>query len=75
PLLSSIDLPSLLTERAIELYTECHRRQDMIRFGTFLDPKADKPYVSDESRLLMPIPQDAIDAIADENILSQNPGY
>jgi hypothetical protein len=75
PLLSSIDLPSLLTERAIELYTEGHRRQDMIRFGTFLDPKADKPYVSPESRLLCPIPQDAIDAIADESILPQNPGY
>ncbi len=75
PLLSSIDLDGLLTERAIELYTEGHRRQDMIRFGTFLDPKADKPDVDPESRLVCPIPQDAIDAIADENILSQNPGY
>jgi hypothetical protein len=75
PLLSSIDLPSLLTERAIELYCECHRRQDMIRFGTFLDPKADKPEPSPESRLVCPIPQDAIDAIGDKSILSQNPGY
>ncbi len=75
PLLSSIDLDGLLTERGIELYTEAHRRQDMIRFGTFLDPKADKPYASPETRLLCPIPQDAIDAIADESILSQNPGY
>ncbi len=75
PLLSSVDLPSLLTERAIELYTEGHRRQDMVRFGTFLDPKEDKPYTSSETRLLCPIPQDAIDAIADKSILSQNPGY
>ncbi len=75
PLLSSIDLDGLLTERGIELYTEAHRRQDMIRFGTFLDPKADKPYASPETRLLCPIPQDAIDAIADESILTQNPGY
>ena len=75
PLLSSIDLGGLLTERAIELYTEGHRRQDMIRFGTFLDPKADKPYTSAESRLLCPIPQSAIDALADQSLLSQNPGY
>lgn len=75
PLLSSIDLSGLLTERAIELYTEGHRRQDMIRFGTFLDPKADKPYTSSETRLLCPIPQSAIDALADQNLLSQNPGY
>lgn len=65
----------ILAERAIELYYEGHRRQDLIRFGKFLGPKDHKPEISPESRLLLPIPQTAIDAVADENLLGQNPGY
>ena len=72
---TSIDEEKLLTERALELYTEGHRRQDLIRFGKFLGPKDNKPNPSPPTRLVLPIPQVAIDAIADESVLSQNPGY
>ncbi len=65
----------LLRERGIELYYETHRRQDEIRFGIFLEPKDDKPNASDITRILLPIPQTAIDAIDDKKLLSQNPGY
>jgi hypothetical protein len=32
---ANLDLPFLLDERARELYWECHRRTDLIRFGKF----------------------------------------
>jgi hypothetical protein len=72
---TSIDLDKLLSERALELYTEGHRRQDLIRFGKFLEPKDNKPDPSPSTSLVLPIPQVAIDAVADESVLSQNPGY
>ena len=34
---SSIDLDFILAERGRELYWECHRRTDLIRFGQFSD--------------------------------------
>ncbi len=75
PLLSSVDLDAILAERALELYWEGHRRQDLIRFGKFLDSRINKPDVSPSSRLVLPIPQNAIDAIDNPGLLSQNPGY
>ncbi len=33
--MSQLDLPFLLEERARELYWECHRRTDLVRFGQF----------------------------------------
>jgi hypothetical protein len=32
---ANLDLPFILDERARELYWECHRRTDLIRFGKF----------------------------------------
>ena len=63
----------ILGERGRELYWEGHRRQDQIRFGTFLGPKTNKPDYSPETAILLPIPQDAIDGL--QGILTQNPGY
>jgi hypothetical protein len=54
--LSSIDLNDLLDERGRELWLECWRRQDLIRFGKFLDPYPQKEYDSDPKYLLFPIP-------------------
>lgn len=34
---SDMDLPFILDERGRELYWECHRRTDLIRFGQFTD--------------------------------------
>ena len=58
-------------ERARELWFEGHRRNDMIRWGTFLNPKELKTSESDPKYLLYPIPADAL---LNPN-MSQNPGY
>jgi len=73
PPLASMELMDILRERGRELYWEGHRRQDMIRFGTFLLPKQDKDYTSPETAKLIPIPQTALEA--SEGLLQQNPGY
>jgi starch-binding outer membrane protein, SusD/RagB family len=70
---SSDLLTKILTERGAELYWEGHRRQDQIRFGTFLLSKTNKDYTSPETAILLPIPQNAIDVMA--GALIQNPGY
>lgn len=69
--LSSIDLDGMLRERGFELYWEGHRRQDLIRFGKFLDAWNEKP-ASGPERLLFPIP--ATQLAVNPN-LQQNPGY
>ncbi len=73
PTLSSVALEDILSERGRELYWEGHRRQDMIRFGTFLLPKTNKTTTSPATATLVPIPQNAIDALPD--LLEQNEGY
>ena len=64
-------LDGVYAERGRELWWEGWRRNDMIRFGKFLDARELKPYVSDSKYLLYPIPADAL---FNAN-LSQNPGY
>ncbi|MEL6590753.1 MAG: RagB/SusD family nutrient uptake outer membrane protein, partial [Bacteroidota bacterium] len=77
---ADLDLPFLLDERARELYWECHRRTDLVRFGEFTDGTyvwplkggvlegAAVPATFD----VFPIP--ASDMGANPN-LTQNPGY
>jgi starch-binding outer membrane protein, SusD/RagB family len=65
------DLPSIYAERGRELWWEGWRRNDMIRFGKFLDQRALKPYKSKDKYALFPIPADAL---LNPNI-KQNPGY
>lgn len=69
--LASLDADALLAERGRELYWEGWRRQDLIRFGRFLDAWQEKP-ASGEERLLFAIPADQI---ALNPNLTQNPGY
>lgn len=64
-------LDGIYAERGRELWWEGYRRNDMIRFGKFLEARELKPYVSDEKYLLYPIPADAL---FNAN-LTQNPGY
>jgi len=65
------DANTLLAERQKELYWESWRRQDLIRFGVYLQPWALK--VKDDPKyLLFPIP--ATQIVANPN-LKQNPGY
>jgi hypothetical protein len=71
PLAAPPTLEDVYHERSLELNMEGHRRQDMIRFGTFLQPhwfKGESP----EYRKLFPIPTSARDA---NPKLEQNPGY
>jgi hypothetical protein len=70
PLLS-IDEATLLAERGRELYMEGWRRNDLIRYGKFLDAWQDKE-VSEPTYLLFPFPSAQIVANPD---LQQNPGY
>ena len=67
-------LDKVYIERGLELYWEGHRRQDQIRFGTFLLPKTSKDWTSPETALILPIPQSAIDGTPG-GVLTQNPGY
>lgn len=69
--LTSLTLPVLLDERGRELYGESWRRQDMIRFGTFLAARKDKPQ-SDPKYLVYPVPQQQV---AGNSNITQNPGY
>lgn len=64
-------LDAIYAERGKELWFEGWRRNDMIRFGKFLEARELKPYVSDVRYLLFPIPADAL---FNAN-LTQNPGY
>lgn len=69
--LGSVNLDQLLDERGRELYWEGWRRNDLIRFGKFLNAWQEKA-ASDEKRLLFPIPARSL--AANPN-LTQNPGY
>ena len=68
---SPATLDGIYLERAKELWYEGWRRNDMIRFGTFLNARELKPYVSDKKYLLFSIPADALF----NSNLKQNPGY
>ena len=65
-------LADILDERSRELYWEGWRRNDQIRFGTFLDPVQEKSNTSDRTKIIFPIPATALSTNPN---LSQNPGY
>ncbi len=67
----TMTLEEIYDERGRELCWEGHRRQDMIRFGTFTQARAFKPVSSDIYKLF-PIPSEAI---SDNPTLTQNEGY
>lgn len=72
-ILSAVTADVLLDERGRELYWESWRRNDLIRFGKFLDPYGPtKPNKSNNKYLVFPIPGNAL---AVNPNLKQNPGY
>jgi hypothetical protein len=70
--LATITRDILLDERGRELWWEGWRRQDMIRFGKYLQPFQEKDYPSDPKYLLFPIPAEQLSVNPN---LKQNPGY
>ena len=64
-------LTDIYNERGFELTWEGHRRQDMIRFGTYTQAHGLAPAVDDHFKLF-PIPTAALNA--NQN-LTQNPGF
>ncbi len=74
PATITIDLASeagLLKARGQELWLEGWRRNDLVRFGKFLEANSLKPFVSPAKCVLFPIPADAL---LNPN-MKQNPGY
>ncbi len=69
---ATLTLDNLIDERGRELYWEGWRRQDLIRFGKFLEPGQVKTTPSEPRHLLYPIPSQQI---AVNPNLEQNPGY
>lgn len=70
-LVSDPTLEDILDERGRELYWEGWRRQDLIRFGKYLDLWQEK-VADDPKNLVFPIPSDQL---AVNPNLTQNPGY
>ncbi|MBK1438511.1 RagB/SusD family nutrient uptake outer membrane protein [Parapedobacter sp. ISTM3] len=69
---ATLSLDDLIDERGRELYWEGWRRQDLIRFGKFLEPGQVRTTASEPHRLVYPIPSQQI---AVNPNLQQNPGY
>jgi len=70
--LASLSLNDMIDERGREMYWEGWRREDLIRFGTFLLPNEAKANTSDPKYLLFPIP---VNDLASNTNLKQNDGY
>ncbi len=70
--LNDVNLDTIYNERGRELWWENWRRQDMIRFGTYLKPFQQKEGTSDPKYLLFPIPYEQLGV---NKYLKQNPGY
>lgn len=69
---TNVTLEDIYKERRFELAWEITARQDMVRFGKFLDEIPGWKNITDSKYLLFPIPRTAIDA---NPALQQNPGY
>jgi hypothetical protein len=69
---TEMNLDGLLKERARELSWEGWRRNDLIRFNHYTDARIPEKAVSQNFRILYPIPASAL---AKNPYLVQNPGY
>lgn len=63
---------TFLAERGREMFFECTRRQDQIRFGTYNSAYRFHPADADAHSQLFPIPESVLNA---NKNLKQNPGY
>lgn len=70
--LASLTEANMLDERGREMWYENWRREDLVRFGKFLDPVQERAEKSDPKYLIFPIPNGQL---AGNPNLTQNPGY
>jgi len=68
----SLTADTFLAERSREMFAECYKRQDMIRFGTYNNAYRFHPADPDTHVNIFPIPEPQINANPN---LKQNPGY
>ena len=71
-MLTSLTLDNMIDERGREMYLENWRREDLIRFGKFLQPVQERSTTSDPKYLLFPIPNGQL---AGNPNLTPNAGY
>jgi hypothetical protein len=71
-LTGTLTTTQILDERGRELYWESWRRQDLIRFGKYLQAWQEKPAYAGTRNLLFPIPSNQL---AVNPNLKQNPNY
>lgn len=69
---ASMTAASFLAERSREMFAECWKRQDMIRFGTYNSAFRFHPADASTHVNLFPIPESQLNA--NKNLV-QNPGY
>jgi hypothetical protein len=70
--LSDITPDNILRERACELAWEGHRRNDLIRFGRYLEARTPEKLISEHFRTLFPIPRSELSR---NPYLTQSNGY
>ncbi len=73
--IANVTLDDILAERMRELAWEGHRRQDMVRFGTFTNAYTDRPQLPGESSgytTVFPLEERILSV---NTKLTQNPGY
>jgi len=66
-------LTAIQNERLFELWAEGVRRDDLIRWGLYIQRAIDDGYSVDDHVILYPIPRDVINE--SNGIIEQNPGY
>lgn len=70
--LASLTAATFAAERGREMFIECFKRQDMIRFGTYNSAWRFHPADADTHVNIFPIPETQLNA---NKNLTQNPGY
>ena len=70
--LPTLTAATFLAERGREMFAECYRRQDMLRFGTYNSAYRFHAADPDTHVNIFPIPEPQINANTN---LKQNPGY
>lgn len=67
-----LDLTKIYNERGFEFYWEGSRRNDMVRFNKYCEPRYEKPKETPAYKILFPIPITELEA---NPKIKQNPGY